>query len=185
MVEGPSRTRPARIAISLSAPSKHGRDFDGQGVPPLVPAMPSPVILPAATIQDDFTTVLSEVHAGIIPSENVWLSCYKDGEPSVHGKIAVSLHEKDRDRVELVGTGGVDFTRTSQVSHSTFPRRKSLVDPRSIGSLFPLISDPCGLRFGSTSSGSPPVVWDLASIPWISSLRQRYMRIHHTRTRNV
>lgn len=69
-------------------------------------------------------TVLSEVHAGIIPSENVWLSCYKDGEPSVHGKIAVSLHEKDRDRVELVGTGGVDFTRTSQVSHSTFPGGK-------------------------------------------------------------
>jgi proteasomal ATPase-associated factor 1 len=82
--------------------------------------MPSPVTLPAATIQDDFTTVFSEVHAGIIPSENVWLSCYKDGEPSVHGKIAVSLHEKDRDRVELVGTGGVDFTRTSQVSRSTF-----------------------------------------------------------------
>ena len=78
--------------------------------------MPSPVTLPAATIQDDFTTVLSEVHAGIIPSENIWLSCYKDGEPSVHGKISVSLHEKDRDRVELVGAGGVELTRTSQVS---------------------------------------------------------------------
>ena len=80
--------------------------------------MPSPVTLPAATIQDDFTTVLSEVHAGIIPSENIWLSCYKDGEPSVHGKIAVSLHEQDRDRVELVGAGGVELTRTSQVKHS-------------------------------------------------------------------
>ncbi len=82
----------------------------------LVLAMPSSVTLPTATIQDDFTTVLSEVHAGTIPSENIWLSCYKDGEPSVHGKISVSLHEQDRDRVELVGTGGVELTRTSQVS---------------------------------------------------------------------
>jgi proteasomal ATPase-associated factor 1 len=78
--------------------------------------MPSPVTLPTATIQDDFTTVLSEVHAGIIPSDNIWLSCYKDGEPSIHGKISVSLHEQDRDRVELVGRGGVELTRTSQVS---------------------------------------------------------------------
>jgi proteasomal ATPase-associated factor 1 len=80
--------------------------------------MPSTVTLPTATIQDNFTTVLSEVHAGIIPSENIWLSYYKDGEPSVHGKIAVSLHEKDRDRVELVGTGGVELTYTSRVSTS-------------------------------------------------------------------
>jgi proteasomal ATPase-associated factor 1 len=78
--------------------------------------MPSPVTLPTATIQDDFTTVLSEVHAGIIPSEKIWLSCYKEGEPSVHGKISVSLHEQDRDRIELVGSGGVELTRTSQVS---------------------------------------------------------------------
>jgi len=92
-----------------------GHSGTGEEVPQ--PAMPSPVtLLPAATIQDDFTTVLSEVHAGIIPSENIWLSCYKDGEPSAHGKVAVSLHEQDRDRVELVGTGGVKLRRTSQVS---------------------------------------------------------------------
>ncbi|KAF8504543.1 WD40 repeat-like protein [Russula emetica] len=81
--------------------------------------MPSPVTLPTATIQDDFTTVLSEVHAGIIPSESIWLSCYKDGEPSIHGKISVSLHEQDRDRVELVGRGGVELTRsTSQFRYT-------------------------------------------------------------------
>ena len=78
--------------------------------------MPSTETLSAATIQDDFATVLSEVHAGIIPSESIWLSCYKGGEPSVHGKIAVNLHEQDRDRVELVGAGGVELIRTSQVS---------------------------------------------------------------------
>lgn len=93
--------------------------------------MPSPVTLPTATIQDDFTTVLSEVHAGVIPSEDIWLSCYKDGEPSIHGKISVSLHEQDRDRLELIGRGGVELTRTSQVSfmetfiHSSF-------DPSSV-----------------------------------------------------
>lgn len=77
-----------------------------QAVPPLV-------TLPTATIQDDFTTVVSEVHAGIIPSESIWLSCYKGGEPSVHGKVAISLHEQDRDRIELTGVGGVKLTRTS------------------------------------------------------------------------
>ena len=93
---------------------------DGALVLAATVAMPSPAAtrtLPTATIQDDFTTVISEVHAGIIPSEDIWLSCYKDGEPSIHGKISVSLHEQDRDRVELVGRGGVELTRTSQVSH--------------------------------------------------------------------
>jgi len=80
--------------------------------------MHSPVTLPTTTIQDDFTTVLSEVHAGIIPSENIWLSCYKDGEPSIHGKISVSLHEQDRGRVELVGRDGVELTRTSQFRYT-------------------------------------------------------------------
>jgi hypothetical protein len=79
------------------------------------PAVPPLVTLPIATIQNDFTTVLSEVHAGIIPSESIWLSCYKDGEPSIHGKVAINLHEHDRDRVELTGVGGVDLMRTSQV----------------------------------------------------------------------
>lgn len=108
--------------------------------------MPPPVTLPTATIQDDFTTVLSEVHAGITPSENIWLSCYKDGESSIHGKISASLHEQDRDRVELVGRGGVELTRKSQVSlffpewkrfHS-FVCRTPIVGP----SVRPLISSP-------------------------------------------
>ncbi|KAI9465788.1 WD40 repeat-like protein [Lactarius psammicola] len=81
-------------------------------------AVPPLVTLPTATIQDDFITVLSEVHAGIIPSENIWLSCYKDGEPSIHGKVAISLHEQDRDRIELIGAGGVELTRTSQFRYT-------------------------------------------------------------------
>jgi len=85
------------------------------------PAALRPVNLPTATIQDDFTTVFSEIHAGIIPSESVWLSCYKDGEPSTHGKVSVSLHEQDRNRVELAGVGGGELTRTSQVSDQLGP----------------------------------------------------------------
>jgi len=157
--------------------------------------MPSPVTLPTATIQDDFTTVLSEVHAGIISSENIWLSCYKDGEPSIHGKISVSLHEQDRDRVELVGRGGVELFRSSQVSlffleweKDSFirlsirccccrRRRRSFRSSADFepGAAWPLV----------ISSGTPPGVQDSGSILWISFLRARFMRILHIRTRNV
>jgi proteasomal ATPase-associated factor 1 len=112
--------------------------------------MPSPVTLPTATIQDDFTTVLSEVHAGIIPSEKIWLSCYKGGEPSVHGKISVSLHEQDRDRVELVGSRGVELTRTSQVSITASKGPHLFVRP----SARCLISSPGA----NASSGTLPAV---------------------------
>jgi hypothetical protein len=158
--------------------------------------MPPPVTpLPAATIQDDFTTVLSEVHAGIVPSENVWLSCYKDGEPSVHGNIAVSLHERDRDRVELVGTGGVELRRTSQVSALFFfffwgggPGKLSFIH-FFIPSLVPpenfYVSGPNNFLGGQPSSRTPLVVWESESTRWISSLRPRFTRILRIRTRNV
>ena len=150
--------------------------------------MPPPVTLPTATIQDDFTTVLSEVHAGITPSENIWLSCYKDGESSIHGKISASLHEQDRDRVELVGRGGVELTRTSQVSlffpewkrfHS-FVRRTHRRSFRSSADFEPGAAGP-----RNCSSGTQPAVQDSGSILWISFLRGRYMLILYIRTRNV
>jgi hypothetical protein len=131
-----------RTVVDERRDACHGRTATGSKL-----VMPSPVTLPAATIQDDFTTVLSEVHAGIIPSENIWLSCYKDGEPSVHGKISVSLHEKDRDRVELVAAGGVKLTRTSQVS--ILLGGKAFICP---------IRSFCSLIFVTTSSGTLPVV---------------------------
>jgi hypothetical protein len=153
--------------------------------------MPSPVILATATIQDDFTTVLSEVHAGIIPSENIWLSCYKDGEPSIHGKISVNLHEQDRDRVELVGGSGVELTRTSQVSLFFLEWKYSFVFVcRSVVVVVvgpfirPLISSP-GRPPPLISSGTPPGVQDSGSILWTSFLRAMFMRILHIRTRYV
>ena len=140
--------------------------------------------LPTATIQDDFTTVVSEIHAGITPSENIWLSCYKDGEPSIHGKISVSLHEQDRGRVELVGRGGVELTRTSQVSrflwNGKFHSVVIVVGPF----VRPLISSP-GRPPPHNSSGTPPGVQDSGSILWISFLRVRFMRTLYIRTRDV
>lgn len=158
--------------------------------------MPSPVTLPAATIQDDFTTVFSEVYAGIIPSENIWLSCYKHGEPSIHGKISVSLHEQDRDRVELVGRGGVELTRKSQVSfflslewngkYLNFIQFASDVGSVVGVAAGPFVRPLISCRpFPLISSGTPPVVQHSGSILWISFLRARFMRILRIRTRNV
>jgi hypothetical protein len=166
---------------------------DGALLPATTVVMPSLVTLPTATIQDDFTTVLSEVHAGIIPSEDIWLSCYKDGEPSIHGKISVSLHEQDRDRVELVGRGGVELTRASQVSlffsgmeRFIFIRIRLsirlLIRRRSFRSSADFEPGTAGPLLIST--GTQPTVQDSGSILF-SFLRGRFMRILHIRTKNV
>ncbi|KAH8110137.1 WD40 repeat-like protein [Phellopilus nigrolimitatus] len=70
----------------------------------------SPIILPIVSIQHDFQTVISDVYDGVVPEEDIWLSCYKTDEPSVHGKVRVALGEKgergSRD-VELNSRDGV------------------------------------------------------------------------------
>ncbi|KAF8587734.1 WD40 repeat-like protein [Ramaria rubella] len=48
------------------------------------------IILPQVTIQHDFQTVIAEVQEAIIPEEPFWISCYKQGHPSVHGRVKVS-----------------------------------------------------------------------------------------------
>lgn len=68
-----------------------------------------PVILPIVTIQDDFTQVVSDVREGIVPDDKFWLSCYKTGETSIHGKIRVTLDDIDRDALVLNGSDGVDL----------------------------------------------------------------------------
>jgi hypothetical protein len=108
----------------------------------------------------------------------------------------VSLHERDRDRVELVGRGGVELTRASQVSFflsgmewngkDSFAfafvlsiRRRSF---RSSADFEPGVAGPLVVLF---SSGTPPAVQHSGSILWISFLRGRFMRILYIRTRNV
>ncbi|PPQ99585.1 hypothetical protein CVT24_005164 [Panaeolus cyanescens] len=55
--------------------------------------------LPVVSIQPTFTEVVQEVEEGIIPSEQIWVSCYKTNEPSAHAKFSVELDERDRDLV--------------------------------------------------------------------------------------
>ncbi|KAG7453153.1 WD40 repeat-like protein [Guyanagaster necrorhizus] len=109
-------------------------------------ATKSSVILPIATIQPTFSEVIGDVHSGIIPSEDIWISCYKKASPSVHGKVSVVLDDIDRDlvqfhtkegniRVELAGGGrkykiscpelGVSPTKALLPTHSytTLPHR--------------------------------------------------------------
>ncbi|ETW75123.1 hypothetical protein HETIRDRAFT_455811 [Heterobasidion irregulare TC 32-1] len=74
-------------------------------------------ILPIATVQHDFPTVLSEIHSGAIPSESIWLSCYKHGETSVHGKIEAALDDHDRERVAFSPSDGVELERVSDYQY--------------------------------------------------------------------
>ncbi|KAL1706478.1 WD40-repeat-containing domain protein [Schizophyllum commune] len=66
----------------------------------------SRVILPIVTAQPSFPDVVREVDDGIIPSEQIWVSCYRRAPPdsngtptSVHAKIDVTLDARDRNLV--------------------------------------------------------------------------------------
>lgn len=74
-----------------------------------------PIVLPIASIQHDFLSVVSDVDNGLVESEDIWLSCYKADAPSVHGKVRVTLGEPSR-KVELQPSDGVGLTRNSDGS---------------------------------------------------------------------
>jgi proteasomal ATPase-associated factor 1 len=65
-------------------------------------------ILPIVTIQHDFETVIADVRDGTVEAEDFWLSCYRQGQTSVHGKVRVTL---DRGEVVLTGRGGVQLDK--------------------------------------------------------------------------
>lgn len=113
--------------------------------------MSPPIQLPIVTVQHDFDDVISDVRDGILPSESFWLSCYKTGEPSVHGKVHASLDDRDRNLVRFENHGGVEFKHNQDVStvnyasccrlnwHRSFkfPRRSSLLLVMGWGSHIP------------------------------------------------
>jgi len=75
-------------------------------------------VLPIITVQPDFRTVISEVHSGLLPSESVWVSCYKTDCPSVHAKVNVVLDEVDRDAIDFdVREGDVKIQRNGVSFH--------------------------------------------------------------------
>ena len=59
---------------------------------------------------------MDDVLSGFVPEDKFWLSCYKTGEESVHGKVHLALNERDRNLVDFEGKGGVGFERGSDVS---------------------------------------------------------------------
>jgi hypothetical protein len=71
----------------------------------------NPISLPIATVQHDFETVMTDVREGTVPSEDFWISCYHQNEPSVHGKVRAELDERDRRLVLLEGRDGVKIER--------------------------------------------------------------------------
>ena len=76
--------------------------------------------LPISSIQPDFEAVINEVKEGIVPEDSFWLSFYKSGETSVHGKVTLTLDEKDRNLVLYEGKDGVVFNNRGNVSEIDF-----------------------------------------------------------------
>ena len=76
-----------------------------------------PIVLPVSTIQNDFQDVIRDVLDGTVPDEKFWISCYKFGEPSVHGKAIVTLDENDRNLLTFQGQDGVEMKDYGDVSH--------------------------------------------------------------------
>lgn len=73
------------------------------------------IFLPITTVQHDFEVVATDVREGTVPTEDFWISCYHQSEPSVHGKVRAELDEKDRHLVLLKGRDGVEIERGDQV----------------------------------------------------------------------
>lgn len=73
----------------------------------------SPIILPIVTIQPDFLTVVADIQEGTVPEEDFWVSCYKTGETSVHGKVRVNKGERG---VEWTSRLGVQLEHDTSVS---------------------------------------------------------------------
>lgn len=59
----------------------------------------TPNIVPVVTVQPTIGEVVEDVESGLVESDNVWLSLYKTGEPSIHTKVNIGLDEQDRNTV--------------------------------------------------------------------------------------
>ncbi|KAH9846028.1 WD40 repeat-like protein [Lenzites betulinus] len=77
-----------------------------------------PTVLPICTVQHDFKDMGKDVLDGMVPEDTFWVSCYKFGEPSVHGKATAELDERNRDLLLYRGRGGVEFKSAGEASYS-------------------------------------------------------------------
>jgi proteasomal ATPase-associated factor 1 len=87
----------------------------------------STIVLPIVTIQPDFRRVVSEVHSGLLPSETIWISCYKTEHPSIHAKVNVALDEVDRDAIVFEAREGDVKVQQSEVGYNSIVRRGAIV----------------------------------------------------------
>lgn len=78
----------------------------------------APYALPQITVQDEFTSVLSGIRTGVVTFEDFWLSCYRTGRTSVHGKVRASLDR--RNILDLEGREGVGFECKDEVCRKAF-----------------------------------------------------------------
>ncbi|KAF7789711.1 hypothetical protein EIP86_000657 [Pleurotus ostreatoroseus] len=81
-------------------------------------AAEQPITLPITTVQVDFQQIIDDVTSGLIPEDKFWLSYYKTGEQSVHGKVHLALNERDRNLVDYQGTDGVEFGQGLEKKYS-------------------------------------------------------------------
>ncbi|KAF9008176.1 WD40 repeat-like protein [Hymenopellis radicata] len=75
-----------------------------------------PSSLPVSTVQPTFLNVVKDVSDGVVPWEDIWVSCYPSHSPSnsqrdgggAHGKLRVVLDEVDRNLVMFQNCGDGD-----------------------------------------------------------------------------
>jgi hypothetical protein len=97
-----------------------------------------PIILPYVTIQHDFENVIADVDNGLVENEDIWLSCYKNDAPSVHGKVRVTLGEQSR-KVEMKARDGVGFERRVDGQKASFKYLLSVLSAKGTMNLGKLL----------------------------------------------
>lgn len=142
----------------------------------------SPIFLSTAAVQHDFETVVTDVREGTVSSEDFWISCYHQNEPSVHGKVRAELDEKDRHLVLLKGRDGVQIERGGQHSYlvscpqlgitktrvtvpsRTYPSPKTNSDPRVPAKITAFDVSPDGSQI-ATGYDDGTVILESTSVP--------------------
>ncbi|KAI0766944.1 WD40 repeat-like protein [Trametes elegans] len=89
-----------------------------------------PILLPICTVQHDFQDIVKDVSDGVVPEDSFWVSCYKQGEPSVHGKSTAALDEHDRNLVLYKGRDGVQFKNHGKDLYSVACPSLDIADTR-------------------------------------------------------
>ncbi|KAK4048907.1 hypothetical protein OIV83_004463 [Microbotryomycetes sp. JL201] len=64
--------------------------------------------IPRITVQHDFQQVVEDIRQGLHAVEDVWVSCYAEGQQSVHGKARVSESDDAPSGIELESRGGIE-----------------------------------------------------------------------------